>query len=780
MLSSPMPRLPAAFACCSFSGCGSRSARRSAEGRDPLLTWRARSARSCFLALGATSPRCRPWTIAARRAGGAIWSTWFRRRPGNTGLTRHATSICSSLTPAERAALFNAAYEGYLGPFHLDDSNSRSWTTRSISTSTRHGRISRRRAGRPRESRPARRGGLGRRRGRRLERAPLGCRRSLMEALREKARERGVKRVWLEVIVENSGAVTLYEKLGYRSAGPRGLDAARDRGRAARPRSSGRRGDGALPGKHEPWQRADGTLDHYSDVRGLVTGSGAMLFCVRSGGAAAAVRRRSRAVAPGTSHLQRRLHPQPPGRRSRGAGAPRARRHRGRPSARDGPRVLEARGIPLSKPSPPPRPPLSSLLLDSSECGSRRHAVRLVAATRRERARGGVARRAASPRSCGHCPRPSNPRPRSGGRATRPTQRLGRPGAGGVGPAVRSRVGAGWACRSASARTSRSPSRGAASTSSTARAGAAEALVSRAARLWRPHGSDVLLAPATRVPAANAQREPSSRGSTRCSRQRGDRAAAAARFPGRYELVPHGVDPSFRAEEEAHVVVVEWREGERPLLRSLMLSSRAQPDWELVLLRTRMPASRPAASRRLRGGCACAPRPPLPARNPSCRIDLRPRADGPSRVVAEAQTAGVAIVAPAGRAAQPELAAAETARMIEDEAFRSERRGESAAAATQTATALADRSRRSTGGSRGAGLCAGQRGLRSRSAAGSSPTSTCTRTGHTTARWTSTNSSTMPKPKDSARSRSPTTTSRRGARSGRESAQPQLIVIPGR
>ena len=37
-----------------------------------------------------------------------------------------------------------------------------------------------------------------------------------------------------------------------------------------------------LPERHEPWQRADGTLAHYDDVRGLVTDSGAMLFCVRS------------------------------------------------------------------------------------------------------------------------------------------------------------------------------------------------------------------------------------------------------------------------------------------------------------------------------------------------------------------------------------------------------------------------------------------------------------------------------------------------------------------
>jgi predicted metal-dependent phosphoesterase TrpH len=69
-----------------------------------------------------------------------------------------------------------------------------------------------------------------------------------------------------------------------------------------------------------------------------------------------------------------------------------------------------------------------------------------------------------------------------------------------------------------------------------------------------------------------------------------------------------------------------------------------------------------------------------------------PAVDGLRRLVAEAQTAGVAIAAPPGRAEQPELAAAETARMIEDEAFRARRAAESLAAAqSQTAEALADR-----------------------------------------------------------------------------------------
>jgi hypothetical protein len=85
------------------------------------------------------------------------------------------------------------------------------------------------------------------------------------------------------VIVENTGAFALYEKLGYRTT--------RDLEVWSLPAA-----DGELPGREvpaaeakaligdqrEPWQRADGTLANYDDVRGLITDTGAMLFCVRS------------------------------------------------------------------------------------------------------------------------------------------------------------------------------------------------------------------------------------------------------------------------------------------------------------------------------------------------------------------------------------------------------------------------------------------------------------------------------------------------------------------
>jgi predicted metal-dependent phosphoesterase TrpH len=171
--------------------------------------------------------------------------------------------------------------------------------------------------------------------------------------------------------------------------------------------------------------------------------------------------------------------------------------------------------------------------------------------------------------------------------------------------------------------------------------------------------------------------------------------AAAVRFPGRYELVPHGIDPQlFAPAAKEQRVVLEWRQTERPLLRALVRELAQQPDWELVLLRTRTPASRPAVSPRLRGRMRV-----RTARTGAARAELLrtasiflPAAEGLSRLVAEAQTAGAAIAAPPGRAEQPELAAAETARMIEDQGFRARRTAESlAAAGSQTAEALADR-----------------------------------------------------------------------------------------
>ena len=189
-----------------------------------------------------------------------------------------------SLSIGERAELFTAAYEGYVVPMHIDEASLR-WMQEKFDFDLDASRIAYR-DGEPVglanlavRGRDAWIGGVGVVASAR--RAGVG--EALMHAVHEQARSRGVERVWLEVIVENTGARALYEKLGYKVV----QDVEVWTLPAAEGEHEGREVPPAevkaqLPERHEPWQRADGTLAHYEDVRGLVTDTGAMLFCVRS------------------------------------------------------------------------------------------------------------------------------------------------------------------------------------------------------------------------------------------------------------------------------------------------------------------------------------------------------------------------------------------------------------------------------------------------------------------------------------------------------------------
>jgi hypothetical protein len=171
--------------------------------------------------------------------------------------------------------------------------------------------------------------------------------------------------------------------------------------------------------------------------------------------------------------------------------------------------------------------------------------------------------------------------------------------------------------------------------------------------------------------------------------------AAAARFPGTYELVPLGVDLGRHAPgRKRKTVVVEWRQLERPLLRAVVRELAALPQWELVLLRTRPLSGRPPVPRALRGRLRVRTGFDGETRAEIFRTAsvFVPALDGVPRAVLEAQAAGVAIADPPGRELQPELAAAETARLLEDDAFRSRRSEEATGAAADASFgALADR-----------------------------------------------------------------------------------------
>jgi predicted metal-dependent phosphoesterase TrpH len=169
-------------------------------------------------------------------------------------------------------------------------------------------------------------------------------------------------------------------------------------------------------------------------------------------------------------------------------------------------------------------------------------------------------------------------------------------------------------------------------------------------------------------------------------------AAAAERFPGAYELVQLGVDV-LPAPTKRNVVVLEWRPTERPLLRALVEELKAQPDWELALLRTRPLGSRPPLPRALRGRVHV-----RTALDAEARLDVLgdaaifvPAVEGSPRVALEAAAAGAAVASPPGRESQPELAAAEAARLIDDGAFRASRAQTGVdAARAQSYEALAD------------------------------------------------------------------------------------------
>jgi GNAT superfamily N-acetyltransferase len=189
-----------------------------------------------------------------------------------------------SLSVGERAELFTAAYEGYVMPMRIDEP-ALAWMQEKFDFDLDASRIAYRDgdpvglANLAVRGQDAWIGGVGVVASAR--RAGVG--EALMRAVHEEARSRGVKRVWLEVIVENRSAFALYEKLGYELV----QDVEVWTLQAAESEHAGREVPvsevkAQLPERHVPWQRADGTLCHYDDVRGLVTESGAMLFCVRS------------------------------------------------------------------------------------------------------------------------------------------------------------------------------------------------------------------------------------------------------------------------------------------------------------------------------------------------------------------------------------------------------------------------------------------------------------------------------------------------------------------
>src|SRR5579884_1327864 len=203
----------------------------------------------------------------------------FTRRRRLTVELRSARSLSSR----ERAELFTAAYEGYVVPMHVDQA-SLEWMEKTFDVDLDASRVAFRNGRAVGLANLAVRGadawigGVGVVTDARRD----GIGEKLMDAVHEEARSRSVDRVWLEVIDANAGAIALYEKLGYDRAQDVEVWTLPAEKRVLPGREvAAEEAKALLPERHEPWQRADGTLAHYDDVRGFVTDDGAMLFCVR-------------------------------------------------------------------------------------------------------------------------------------------------------------------------------------------------------------------------------------------------------------------------------------------------------------------------------------------------------------------------------------------------------------------------------------------------------------------------------------------------------------------
>ncbi len=149
--------------------------------------------------------------------------------------------------------------------------------------------------------------------------------------------------------------------------------------------------------------------------------------------------------------------------------------------------------------------------------------------------------------------------------------------------------------------------------------------------------------------------------------------AAAERLPGDYRVVTPGVDLElFQPGGKRSLVVLEWRPGERALTRAVVRALSALPGSELVFLRTKPLAGRPALPGLLRGRSHVRTLRSGEARAPLLNeaAVFVPALDGLDRVALEAAAAGCAIVSPPGLAEQPELAAAAILRLAEDDAYR--------------------------------------------------------------------------------------------------------------
>ncbi len=160
--------------------------------------------------------------------------------------------------------------------------------------------------------------------------------------------------------------------------------------------------------------------------------------------------------------------------------------------------------------------------------------------------------------------------------------------------------------------------------------------------------------------------------------------AAALRFPGEYRVISEGVDTSlFEPVEKQQLIVLEWRQTERPLLRAALHTLGELQDWRLTLLRAKPLTTRPYVPRTLvdRVDVRTARDSPSRAAILNETAIFVPATQGLSRLALEAAAAGAAVASPPGTREQPQLAAAEMGRLADDRSYRERRAREGRASA---------------------------------------------------------------------------------------------------
>jgi ribosomal protein S18 acetylase RimI-like enzyme len=204
-------------------------------------------------------------------------------------MTSVALEPASRFTHAELAEIFNAGYEGYYTPFTVDEAAFRFMSTiwDDDLDASRVALVDGEPAGICKLAIRGDRGwiaGIGvstAHRGR-------GVGEELMRGVLGAARERGLREVWLEVLVQNEPAIRLYEKLGFEHvrdlevwtldgvtgsdtvARPVPLEQAQERIRRERT-------------EREPWQRADESVANLDEVHGRESDGGAVVLRTKGG-----------------------------------------------------------------------------------------------------------------------------------------------------------------------------------------------------------------------------------------------------------------------------------------------------------------------------------------------------------------------------------------------------------------------------------------------------------------------------------------------------------------